>query len=385
MLALHGCYRQGFFLWGERPLPGDGREDARHPDGGSPCEPGEGRIPHALAELGFEGAGSLVPAKLEIYLPSCAEKFPVPSTPLLGEIPRSRAKCSMRAWHVEAVSVSVTDLVALRPFLVSDEPVSRDGRFLANGVMSALDLCYIMECCSFVLSLLKRGRFLPDIRASKDKYEPVWVPMLIGDDSARYSRMMRVMPDIIKTRGESFASGPRTVLGEMISALVDGLVRHAWSRRIPDDRESVSSRAARAIVKKSRVSGESVPERRKRGRLVNALNPHALWIRSLGWFGETDGLSQSLGSIYSDVREWMGRYEWSRHAPYRLRLELSDSGDIWRLEYSLKCFDSGEIFKASDVWFGACAAGNPGAGGYMRRCMLQALGNAGSSFRPIRD
>jgi SNF2 family DNA or RNA helicase len=81
----------------------------------------------------------------------------------------------------------------------------------------------------------------------------------------------------------------------------------------------------------------------------------------------------------------MGRYEWSRHAPYRLRLELSDSGDIWRLEYSLKCFDSGEIFKASDVWFGACAAGNPGAGGYMRRCMLQALGNAGSSFRPIRD
>jgi hypothetical protein len=310
---------------------------------------------------------------------------------MLGEIPKSHIKnptdVSLAEWRVDAVPLCVADLAELRPALVSREAVSGDGRFLADGVMAALDLCYIMECCSFALSLLERGKFLPDIKMSGDgaKYEPIWRPMLTGDDAARYGRLVRGMPDIIRTRACPQAAMSETALREMMTGLVDGLVRHAWVRRIAEKNPASQSRGiARAITKNSFRMAASAPERRRRGKLVNALNPHVLWIRSLGWFGETDGLSQSLESIYRDVREWRSRYEWFSHAPFKLRLEMADDEDSrWRLGYSLRILGSGDIIDSADVWGGRGQASSPASGNYMRRYLMLMLGRTGASFSPI--
>jgi SNF2 family DNA or RNA helicase len=136
-------------------------------------------------------------------------------------------------------------------------------------------------------------------------------------------------------------------------------------------------------MKNAVCQAECVRERKRRGKLVNALNPHALWIRSLGWMGETDGLSQSLASIYSEVREWRGCYEWLAHVPFKLALALSGgerNPDCWHLEYSFVCQTSGGTIPAHDVWGAPRGASNAGN---MRRYTLLMLGRIGAIFPPV--
>jgi SNF2 family DNA or RNA helicase len=116
---------------------------------------------------------------------------------------------------------------------------------------------------------------------------------------------------------------------------------------------------------------------------VNALNPHALWIRSLGWMGETDGLSQSLASIYCEVKEWRGCYEWLAHVPFKLAAALSggdEDPDRWRLEYLFVCQMSGRTIPAREIWN---APRDASKAGYMRRCALLMLGRIGAIFPPV--
>jgi len=293
---------------------------------------------------------------------------------------------SLREWTVDAVPLGAAALADLMSALAPGEAATRDGRFLANGVMAALDLCYVMECCSFALSLIKRGRFLPDIKTSEDgaKYESVWRPMFIGDDSTRYNRLVCAMPRIIMIHASEGDERAEAVLCGMMTCLVDGFVRQAWARRISDKNPGVPSRRiARAITKGVCCQDAAVPEKKRRGKLVNALNPHVLWVRSLGWYGETDGLSQSLESIYQEVRDWRDKYEWFSHAPFKLRLELIDCDGGWRLDYSLRSLREDGVISSSDVWRGKGRAGSP-SGNYMRRYLMLMLGRAGASFPPIR-
>jgi hypothetical protein len=283
----------------------------------------------------------------------------------------------------EALLVGAADLAEAREFFTSREAVSRDGRFLANGLMAAPDLCYVMECCSFAVSMLERGRFSPDIRASEDgiRYESVWTPMLAGDDAARYRGLCRVMPDSLRAfHGEDTPA--ETVLRDIISDFTDSLIRYAWTQKGGGDADASSRKVMKAIMKNAACSDECVSERKRRGKLVNALNPHALWIRSLGWTGETDGLSRSLASIYREVKDWRGCYEWLAHVPFKLAVTLSggvkDPG-LWCLEYSFICQTSGMTAPARDVWNASGAS----QAGYMRRYALLMLGRIGAVFAPV--
>jgi superfamily II DNA or RNA helicase len=398
LLILHCCYGEGFFLWGEHSFTGRNFMGRRRLADSAPDHPWASdaeRIREALSSGGREHS-SLGTVKIELTLPTVGGKYPIPSTPLLGELPKlpqipskyargadGTYKTSPQVWTAEALSVSAADLANMREFFTSREPVSSDGRFLANGLMAALDLCYVTECCSFAVSMLERGRFLPDIRTSEDGgYESVWTPIFAGDDAARYHRLCRVMPDALRALRDR-ATPAETVLRGMITGFVDGLVRDAWTQRGKGDADASSRKVMRAIMKNAVYPPESTSERRRRGKLVNALNPHALWIRSLGWMGETDGLSQSLSSIYREVREWRGCYEWPAHVPFKLAATLSGGGEapgLWYLEYSLVCQASGRTVSARDVW--NAPRGAPKAG-YMRRCMLLMLGGIGAIFPPV--
>ncbi|MDR0652897.1 MAG: DEAD/DEAH box helicase [Synergistaceae bacterium] len=392
MLILHCCYGEDFFLWGECSFAGANfRGRRRHVEGAAPGHPwaaGAERIREVLSSGGCEYHASSGAVKIELKLPTVGGKYPIPSTPLLGEIPKQYAhfadKASPQSWTVEALPVGAVDLADMREFFTPREPVSSDGRFLANGLVAAADLCYVTECCSFVISMLERGRFLPDIRASEDagRYESVWTPMLAGDDAARYGRLCRVMPDILRTfRGEDASA--ETVLRDIVSDFVDGLIRDAWTQKGNGDTDASSRKVMRAIMKNAVCQAECTRERKRRGKLVNALNPHALWMRSLGWTGETDGLSQSLASIYREVKEWRGCYEWLAHVPFKLAAALSGGDknpDRWHLEYSFICQTSGRTIPARDVW--NAPRGIPKAD-YMRRYTLLTLGRIGEVFPPV--
>jgi len=395
LLIIHCGYGKGFFLWGERSFSGKSfRGKRRFKEGGARdhlFDPGAERIAAALSELGFEHSDLSRKEKLKLNLPTIEDKYPIPSTSMLGDLPKAHSDAPVAthaAWFVETLPVGITDMLELRDIFAARELASPDGRFLMNGVMAALDLCYVMECFGFSMSLLERGRFLPDIKVSGDgtKYEPLWSPMFIGDDATRHNRLESVAPDIIRTR-EGSGSLPLTFsLREICSDFIDGLVRLAWTKKGAADRDASSHRIAKAIIGNMRLAESSVREKKRRGKLVNALNPHALWIRSLGWLGETDGLSQSLASIYPEVKEWRDRYEWFEHAPFKLKLKLSggENPDAWRLEYSLRRPGTREAITAKDVWNGGDCE-TSGIGAYMRRYLLLMLGRIGSLFRPVRD
>jgi hypothetical protein len=320
-----------------------------------------------------------------------AGKYPIPSTPILGELPKANLKIpadAMRDWCVETLPVSAADLLRLRDVLPSRGLVSPDGRFLAHGVMAALDLCYVIECFDFAVSLMERGRFLPDIKVSGDraKYEPAWSPVFIGDDAVRFKRLEALVPEAIRTRAGAGGDATEFSLRCFFSVIMDDLIRRAWAQKGTYGKDPSSHKIARAIVKNAIYAESSSIEKKRRGKMVNALNPHALWIRSLGWQGETDGLSQSLSSIYGEVKDWRERYEWFEYAPFKMVVKMSGGGerDVWMLEYALRAPGTNESIPAENVWSGSDRE-TSGAGAYMRRYLLLMLGRIGSLFHPVRE
>jgi hypothetical protein len=363
-----------------------------------PWGTGAAGIIGAIREIGFRYNGKQA-GNREITLPTFAEKYPIPSTPLLGEIPKNHIKrpmeYSMRAWYVDTISISAIDIVEMLPIFAGADELSDDGCFLAPGIIAALDFCCIIECCSFAVSLLERGRFLPDIRVCQtasgdDLYESVWRPILMGRDAERFNRLIKMTPDILRSYDNSNGSGPlakEAVTWNIFDYFMDGVIRYSWTRKFKEERDDTSSHGnlARALVKQTLSKDSAQAEKKRRGRLVNALNPHALWIRSLGWLGDTDGLSQSIESIYQDVREWWSRYEWFAHAPFKFCLTLAEksAGDSWRMVYSLEYLNTGEILSAGDVWSYRERRDGDISGDNMRRYLLLMLGRTGAIFKPI--
>jgi hypothetical protein len=345
-----------------------------------------GQIVQALSKLGLKCQDKGARHKLELRLPTIGG-YPVPSAPLLGDIPRTDGDSAvLRGWIAEVLPVDAAVLSGMREIFEPRDGVSAEGLFLERGIMAALDFCYVMECCSLAVSLLKRGRFLPDIRAAGGtKYESVWSPLLTGGDATRYERMIRVMPDSIRMQYDP-PERPESVFHDIVEDFTDSLVRHAWIHKgsgctVP------AHKIAKAIIGKTQVSDSPSRGNKGCGKLVSALNPHVLWIRSLGWLGETDGLSQSLESIYREVSEWRERCGWFKHAPFKLRMKFAGGDEDpaeWRLEYALRRLGEEDIVPARDVWHGNGAADDPETGGYMRRYMLFVLGKLGAVFGPVR-
>ena len=404
MIVLHGAFDRGFFIWGECSFTRNGLHNLRRlRRAGAETtldhiwDPGAAALVGALADVGYSYKGNPAGRRVEVELPTFAEKYPIPSSSLLGEIPTHHIKrettLAMKRWYVQSLPLATADLVDLLPIAARPDAVSQDGCLLSRGVMMALDLCFIAECCRFAVSLLERGRFLPDVRLAagpfgEERYEAIWRPLLAGDDALRFSMLEGMLPPIL--RACASRRGGEQILGEMLEFVVDDLVREAWTGKLKNSEEFSSSlnsqsppkNLARALVARADTT---VAERKKRGRLVNALNPHALWARSLGWLGETDGLSQSLASIYPDVRDWWNRFEWFAKAPFKLHLTLNDAPDAtgtWRMTYALNQLKTGAMIEAADVWRWPEGEADV-SGDYMRRYLLLLLGRLGDVIPAI--
>ncbi len=404
MILLHAGYNGNFFIWGEGSFTRAGLHNLRRMrriSGDAVVQhiwdPGAEQMVFALREIGYLYRGEATGTTEEIELPTFAGKYPVPAIPLLGEIPAHHVKrpaaFGMKKWQVAALPLSVMDLLDLLPIVPGGGEITEHGCLLAHGVMIALDLCYLVECCRFAVSLLERGRFLPDVKAAEmyrgtRRYESIWRPLLVGEDAEHFGQLARAMPCVIRGIAGGGLATSDDVLGEIFEGIVDGLIRAAWSGKYRNEAGEASTSPKGLSCGNARSARPARPEsllaeRKRRGRLVSALNPHALWARSLGWLGDAEGLSVSLESIYPDVRDWWSRFEWFAGAPFKLCLHLDDEPDergLWRLAYALKFLMTGEIIPAEDVW---TAPGE--SGDFMRRYMLLLLGRIGSIVPAVQE
>lgn len=397
---LHGGFDGKFFIWGECSFTRAGLHNLRRMrriDGDTVVhhiwDPGTEKIKEALEEIGFSFRDERDDETREIALPTFAGKYPVPTTPLLGEIPshhvKRPAEFGMKRWQVDAVSLDISDLLELLPTIPGGAPLTEHGCLLSHGIMIALDLCYAVECVRFAASLLERGRFLPDVRETniaygEKKYDSMWRPLLMGEDAEYFGMLTDMMPVVLRTMSPRPDASSAVVLGDFFDYIMDSMVRQAWSGKYKpsDDRGRSRGGVAKDLVDKASMQLDALlAERKKRGKLVSALNPHALWSRSLGWLGDAEGLTVSLESIYPDVREWWNRFEWFAKAPFKMCVRLSempDSNGDWSLDYSLKLLQTGEIIPASEVWTSPDNFADEVSGDYMRRYMLLLLGRIGA-------
>lgn len=403
MIILHGAFREGFFIWGEHSFTKVGLHNLRrmrrvsedslveHIWGMSTAQMCE-----VFGEIGFQCELAKEAPKEELYLSTFAQKYPIPSSPLLGEIPNTRISKERRTvnemhkWYVESVPLSVPDLVRLVPLCRSDAALTDDGFLIAPGVMMGLDFCFIAECYRWAVSLLERGRFLPDIKKSgESKYESVWRPLLMGEDSERFTRLVKAMPPVLRTLRSPVPCPAGELLYEMQGVLVDNLVRYSWTQKIKKnvggDPASSHQPLARTIAATGRFPPHQTTERRKKGKLVSSLNPHTLWVRSLGWFGEAENWSLALGTIYEDVRGWWEKFEWFARSPYKVCLSLAEHNGGWRLGYSMRHMELGRTIPVEDVWRDAESYPGGASGAYLRRYLLLSLGQIGHLVAPVQE
>lgn len=404
MIILHGAFDGGFFIWGECSFSKAGLHNLRRMRRvGGDCvvdhtwDPGAEKIAEILEGFGFHYDRSIDSPKAVVELPTFAQKYPVPSSSLLGEIPTKRiarnrsTEYELRKWYVDQLPLSVQDLTRLISTCACDTPLNADGRLLAPGVMMALDLCYIAECHRMAVSLVERGRFLPDLKKTgESKYESIWRPLMVGEDAERFAHLMRAMPPIVRSlRTPKPATGE--LLYELLGTLVDSMVRYAWTRKIKKGADSDADFSHRRLARSIIVNGlkpspaSTPPERRKRGRLVSSLNPHSLWIRSLGWSSEAEEWSPAFESIYQSVREWWGKFEWFARSPYKVCIRLVERNGQWRLEYSMLHMESDTTIPSVDVWSGKGPYVGGASGSYLRRYLMLSLGQIGRLISSVRE
>lgn len=398
MIVLHGAFGDDFFLWGERSFIRAGLHNLRRMRrvGQEQAEThawdlGARGIAGALGALGFHCRAETA-SRREIHLPTFAHKYPIPSTPLLGEIPVKMrvngrpAVYGMQAWHVEALPMNVPELMRLlRSLGAGGSEITADGRLAAPGVMMALDLCYIAECCRFVVSLLERGRFLPDLRKSGDsRYESTWSPFLMGEDAERFSRLVKAMPPILRfsLRPERRAND---LLFDLLGELVDKTVRHSWTQKLKKNIEDAPLPSGRAIARTIAGGRGTAARSRAHGRLVSTLNPYTLWVRSLGWSVDSEDWNGALESIYPSVRDWWNKFGWIARSPYKVCLDLAWDKAGWRVGYSMRRMASGETVGADVIWREQGSLADGVAGSYLRKCLLLSLGQIGRFIPPVRE
>lgn len=404
MIILHGAFCEGFFIWGESSITAARLSGLRRPKRADASgaeahtwDPGAGKIMETLGALGFHCDRPVNTPKAEVLLPTVAQKYPLPSSPLLGEIPAVRGakdeqlEPEMRKWSVDKVPLSVPDLARLISALAGDAEITAYGRLVAPGVMMAHDFCYISACYRLSVSLIKRGRFLPDIRqVGGARYESVWRPLLLGNDAECFALLMRGMPPILRSLGSPVPAAAGEFLYGLLSRLVNELVRYAWAQKIRknmgDAEEPSPGRLAHTLARKGlkTAAAAQVSERRGRGKLVSSLNPHTLWVRSLGWASEAEDWSSALGLIYRDVRDWWWKFEWFALSPYKVCLRLAEKNDRWCLVFLMCHLESGAEIRAADIWSGAGPFPGGAGGAYLRRLFLLCLGRVGCVIPQIR-
>ena len=107
------------------------------------------------------------------WLPTRGDS-PVPSSALIAEPPRSRAKAKLAPWTVAAYLLSTAKAVELLCASIGK-------RTLAAGVIVGADLAYWAEVLRFAGSMVARQQFLPGLTTDTDEHRARWAPRLYRD------------------------------------------------------------------------------------------------------------------------------------------------------------------------------------------------------------
>ncbi|MCY4529766.1 MAG: DEAD/DEAH box helicase [Chloroflexi bacterium] len=374
MIILHAGESKGtLVLWGEASMAPrvrpPSRRRRRSSGASASLHPFAARadgLSGALKETGL----SLKPAAkrachVTAWLPTKGDR-PIPSSSLIAEPPRSRAKTKLAAWAVPAYRLSAEEAVELLC-------VSAGRRTLAAGVIVGPDLAYWAEALRFAGSIVARQQYLPGLTADGDEVRATWDPVFVGADAERLAGLPRRMPAVARALSEPDATAPperpsTEALRRFVATLTDHLVRTAVSDTSPAARH-----------RRNRPSFDSV---------------HDSWLHALmSKDGAVVGDASDLAHLAAQVREWRRPIAVSASSPFRLcfRLEepedvaeiaMADDGTVdeaWYVRYLLQPHDDPSLLiPVEEAWKagGQKLAALMRNGSNVREFLLSSLGQA---------
>ena len=341
MIILHGGMRDGWMLlWAERSPDETGPDGNRDPVGNEHpyCADAE-ELANVLASAapGFRvdtGRGVSATA----WLPSRGGS-PLPSSALVADPPRSKAKPRLMPWSIPAYRVSPADAI----------PIFRACRgqgMLTAGVGIGVDLAYWSQAVRFGAGLVARQRFLPGTSHDPGGLCAAWMPLFIGADAERLARLSQHMPAAARALADPDADEPpdqpaAAVLRTFVAVVADSLVRNAIG-----------------------VPEPSAPQGRREKLAFDSV--HDAWLNGLKSADRAvHGTPEQLSQLRTQVAEWQRPIALTASAPFRVcfRLEepLEPTGaepeaaptqrDGWYLRYLLQSHeDRSLLLPASAVW-----------------------------------
>ena len=374
MITLHAGESNGaLVLWGEASGDDGVRSTSRrrgtkapyaslHPFAAS-----TGELTEALRKmlLGLKPASSRA-CHVTAWLPTRGDS-PVPSSALIAEPPRSRAKAKLAPWTVAAYLLSTAKAVELLCASIGK-------RTLAAGVIVGADLAYWAEVLRFAGSMVARQQFLPGLTTDTDEHRARWDPVFIGTDAERLAGLARRMPAAARALSEPDATEPPempsiAVLRRFVATLIDYLVRTA-----PSDASSLAARR-----RKNQLPFDSV---------------HDSWLHALRSIdGVVEGDTADLAQLAVQVREWRRPIAVSVGSPFRLCFRLEEpedtartekegekaSGDAWYVRYLLQPHDDPSLLiPVDEAWKagGRKISALKRNGSNVREFLLSSLGQA---------
>ena len=316
MIILHAGESDGaLVLWGETSTDARVRPTSRR----HRRSRGASAIPHPFAARADELSKALKELTLypkpaakrvrhvTIWLPTKGNS-PVPSSSLIAEPSKSRAKTKLAAWAVPAYRLSTEEAVELLC-------ASAGRRTLAAGVIVGPDLAYWAEALRFAGSMVARQQYLPGLTVERDEFRATWDPVFVGADAERFAELAKRMPAVARAFSEPGAAAPpekpsTEALWQLAATLTDHLVRTVASGMSP-----LVARPRR----KGAASFDSV---------------HDSWLYALmSKDGAVVGDASDLSQLASQIREWRRPIAVSASSPFRLCFRLEEPedprGDQW--------------------------------------------------------
>ena len=372
MLVIHtGEFGGSLFVWCEESPIGNSGSSTRIQDtGGSLAHP-FGVDGDRLAEVLRRHPLCFNPSderscRMNAWLPTRGPT-PAPSTALIANTPETEGALRIAPWSVAAHRVPPQEAVRLLT-------TAYGKRTLAPGVIVGTDTAYWAEALQFAASLVARQRFLPGLVTGTDGYRAVWTPAFTGEDEEYIAGLAGRMPAAARAltrtdNREAPARGSGEVLGEVIAALTDHLVRLGASRR---SRWPTSDRRSYVSIDSS----------------------HDSWISALiSENGTVRGDRSELAQLSAQVGNWRRPIEASASFPFRLcfrleeptREEESDderdggSDESWFVRYLLQSReDPSLLIPAGEAWREEASATTllVGAGSNLSEFLLSSLGQA---------
>jgi SNF2 family DNA or RNA helicase len=301
MIILHaGRVGKQFFLWGESP---DDTETPVVRRGRKPKNPIVKPYPYdssfenlsSALELLLGSTGRKEAEKINVWIPTTGGN-PFPSSPLVAEIPNSKAEPALVPWTVHTYPLEAEEAIVLLCACMGK-------RILAPGVIPGNDLIWWAEALKFAGSLVAGQKYLPGVRGEEGEYRAFWKPVFSGEDAGELAKLVKQMPPAARALTPEASS----ILPEIPASLV--------ARQFIED-------SLDWIVRSEIGEKKLAKEIRKRKSFDSV---HDAWVSALK---SPDGLiygdEKELLQLAARTREWQRPLTILTTSPFRFCFRLEE-------------------------------------------------------------